>query len=275
MKSESKPIWKIKIETTVHFCELSVMETSTQVTLSWKEFEQCAGKAFRGLYQDSDFTDVTLACMDDVQIKAHKVILSASSPFFKNILAKNAHSHPLLYMKGTNGKVLEALLGFIYNGESKVLEADLKEFLDTADELKIKGLFDVAKDFVPTGKSEESPLVYVEQGLENIQQQEHQNWAAFQAEFQGVQDTGYNRSPSNQTKTMIKCHLCKFETTSVANLNLHAKTFHPTQAEMKAKQQQQQGKLRKDTVKCNICQMVLVNEKKHLLDHCKMYHMTP
>merc|ERR1712112_94975 len=120
------------------------------------------------------------------QIKAHKVILSASSPFFKNILAKNAHIHPLLYMKGTNGKVLEALLGFIYNGESKVLEADLKEFLDTADELKIKGLFDVAKDFVPPVKSEESPLVYVEQGQGNIQQPEHQNLAAFQAEFQGV-----------------------------------------------------------------------------------------
>ena len=29
-----------------------MMETSTQVTLSWKEFDQCAGNAFKGLYQD-------------------------------------------------------------------------------------------------------------------------------------------------------------------------------------------------------------------------------
>ena len=252
---------------------ISAMETSTQVTLSWKEFEQCAGNAFRGLYQNSDFTDVTLACMDDVQIKAHKFILSASSPFFKNILAKNAHSHPLLYLKGINGKVLEALLGFMYKGESKVLEADLKEFLDTADELKIKGLFDVAKDFVPPVKSE-APLVYVEQGQVNIHQQEQQNWAADEAflEFQGIQDTGY-RPPSNQTRTMIKCPICTFEATSVANLNLHAKTFHPTQAEVKVKQQQVQGKLKKETVKCNICQRVLINDKRNLLEHCKLYHM--
>ena len=252
-----------------------MMETSTQVSLSWKEFDQCAGNAFRGLYQDSDFTDVTLACADDVQMKAHKFILSASSPFFKNILAKNAHSHPLLYLKGTTGKVLEALLGFMYKGESKVLEADLKEFLDTADELKVKGLFDVAKDFVAPVKSE-PPLVYVEQGQQgNIQGQHQQTWAAAEAflEFEGIEDTGY-RPPSNQTKTLVKCPMCKFEATSVANLNVHAKTFHPTQAEMKAKQGQLQGKLlKKDTVKCNICQRVLINDEKNLLDHCKQYHM--
>ena len=258
------------------------METSTQVTLSWKEFDQCAGNAFRGLYQDSDFTDVTLACADDFQFKAHKFILSASSPFFKNILAKNAHNHPLLYLKGINGKVLEALLGFMYKGESKVLEADLKEFLDTADELKIKGLFDVAKDFVPPVKPE-APLVNVDQeqeqagnvqGQHQVHLQEHQfdghNWAAAEAqaflEFQAIQDF---RPPSNPTKTMIKCPMCKFEATSVANLNLHARNFHPTQAEMKARQQ----KLKKETVKCNICQRVLINDKRNLLDHCKLYHM--
>ena len=261
---------------------ISKMETSTQVTLSWKEFEQCAGNAFKGLYQDSDFTDVTLACMDDIQIKAHKVILTASSPFFKNILAKNAHSHPLLYLKGINGKVLEALLAFMYMGESKVLEADLKDFLDTADELKIKGLFDVAKDFVPPVKSE-SAFVFVDQGepANNIQDQHQQfdggqNWVASEEkaflELQAIEDTGY-RPLSNQTKTMIKCPMCKFEAASVANLNIHGKSFHPTQAEVKAKQQLQQGKLKKETVRCNICQRVLINDKRNLLDHCKLYHM--
>ena len=260
------------------------METSTQVTLSWKEFDQCASNAFKGFYEDSDFTDVTLACMDEVQVKAHKVILSASSPFFKKILIKNLHTHPLLYLRGITGKVLEALLGFMYKGEAKVLEADLKEFLDTADELKIKGLFDVAKDFEPSVKSE-LPLVYVAQGdigrhqVDLQEPFEKQHWASAgpsgeaQAfpELQALQDF---KPPSNQTKTMIKCPICKFEAASVANLNLHAKTFHPTQAEVKAKQQQQQLKLKKETVKCNICQRVLINDKKNLLDHCKQYHMS-
>ena len=115
------------------------------------------------------------------------------------------------------------------------------------------------------------------QGQHQVHLQEQQfdghNWAAAEAqaflEFQAVQDF---RPPSNPTNTMIKCPMCKFEATSVANLNLHAKNFHPTQAEMKATQQLQ-GKLKKETVKCNICQRVLINDKRNLLDHCKLYHM--
>ena len=48
-------------------------------------------------FTDKDFFDVTLACGDE-QIQAHKVILSASSPFFKSILCRNRHQHLLLYL---------------------------------------------------------------------------------------------------------------------------------------------------------------------------------
>ena len=252
------------------------METSTQVTLSWKEFEHCAGNALRDLHSDQDFADVTLACMDDVQIKAHKFVLSASSLFFKNILTKTAHSHPFLYLKGISGKVLEALLAFMYKGESKVLEADLKEFLDTADELKIRGLFDVAKDFAPSIKSE-PPTVYEahqDQGEEQpIYQQVHvesSNWAAHGTQaFLGLQELQDLKTSQSQATTSLKCSLCKFEATSVDNLSLHAKNFHPTKGDLRSKPQQKLVK----TVKCNICQMVLINDKRNLLEHCKVYHM--
>ena len=36
--------------------------------------------------EDTDFTDVTLASDDRQQIAAHKIILSASSPFLREIL---------------------------------------------------------------------------------------------------------------------------------------------------------------------------------------------
>ena len=55
--------------------------------------------AFRELREDKDFFDVTLAC-DDEQLQAHKVILSACSPFFRTVLRRNRHEHPLLYLKG-------------------------------------------------------------------------------------------------------------------------------------------------------------------------------
>ena len=50
--------------------------------LRWNDFENNISVAFRELREDKDFFDVTLAC-DDEQIQAHKVILSACSPFFE------------------------------------------------------------------------------------------------------------------------------------------------------------------------------------------------
>jgi len=33
-------------------------------------------------------------------VVAHKVILASSSPFFLNLLRRNKHPHPLIYMGG-------------------------------------------------------------------------------------------------------------------------------------------------------------------------------
>jgi hypothetical protein len=56
--------------------------------IAWENFQVTACKTFNNLFEDEDFTDVTLVCDDDKQIKAHKVILSASSSFFRKILVK-------------------------------------------------------------------------------------------------------------------------------------------------------------------------------------------
>ena len=46
----------------------------------------------------NEFCDVTLASVDGQQFKAHKLILSASSLFFKKILLNNLNHHPLIFM---------------------------------------------------------------------------------------------------------------------------------------------------------------------------------
>ena len=65
--------------------------------------------AFRELRDDEDFVDVTLAC-DDERIQAHKVILSACGPFFRNVLRRNLHQNTLLYQKGVNYSDLQSVL---------------------------------------------------------------------------------------------------------------------------------------------------------------------
>ena len=85
-------------------------------------------------------TYVTLACDDNQQIKAYKVILAASSSFFCQILKKNKHSHPLVYLRGVAGKDLVSILDFINNGQVNVETKDLEELIQVGRELNIKGL---------------------------------------------------------------------------------------------------------------------------------------
>jgi hypothetical protein len=57
--------------------------SNEKFNLNWNEFGSSTVNSFKDLLTDEDFTDVTLACDDDKQIKAHKAILSASSVFFQ------------------------------------------------------------------------------------------------------------------------------------------------------------------------------------------------
>jgi len=113
--------------------------SSEKFCLRWNDFESNISVAFRELRDDKDFFDVTLAC-DDEQLSAHKVILSACSPFFRNVLRRNPHQHPLLYLKGVKYTDLQAVLNFMYHGEVNVAQEELNSFLAVAEDLRVKGL---------------------------------------------------------------------------------------------------------------------------------------
>ena len=112
---------------------------SDKFCLRWNDFETNISSAFKELREDKDFFDVTLACDDD-QVQAHKVILAACSPFFKKVLRRNRHEHPLLYLKGVKYNELLAVLNFMYHGEVNVAQEELNSFLAVAEDLKVKGL---------------------------------------------------------------------------------------------------------------------------------------
>jgi len=116
------------------------MGSSEKFCLKWNDFESNISSAFRDLREEKDFFDVTLACDDDSQIEAHKTILSACSPFFRSVLRRNPHQHPLLYLKGVKYKELQAVLDFMYMGEVNVAQEELNSFLAVAEDLRVKGL---------------------------------------------------------------------------------------------------------------------------------------
>ena len=107
--------------------------------LRWKDFENNISNSFKDLRDDKDFFDVTLACNGN-QLQAHKVILSACSTFFRSILKKYPHPHPLLYLKGVQYEEIQSVLTFMYHGEVNVAQEDLNTFLAVAEDLEVKGL---------------------------------------------------------------------------------------------------------------------------------------
>ena len=116
------------------------MPSQEKFCLNWNDFQENTKNAFGLLRGDIDLADITLACQDGQQVEAHKVILASSSPFFMNLIKKNKHQHPLIYMKGLKMEDLVAILDFVYNGEAEIFEDKLSSFMAIAEELELKGL---------------------------------------------------------------------------------------------------------------------------------------
>ena len=129
------------------------MTSAEKFCLRWNDFESNVSVAFRELREEKDFFDVTLAC-EDSQVSAHKVILSACSPFFRSVLRKNPHQHPLLYLKGVKYQEMLAVLNFMYQGEVNVAQEELNSFLAVAEDLRVKGLTQSTEE---PGKRRENP----------------------------------------------------------------------------------------------------------------------
>jgi len=121
------------------------MGSSGYLLLQQSEFVSNYVGSFQELRSAGELFDVTLACEDET-VEAHKVVISACSPFFRRVLTKTKQNHPFIYLKGVLHKDLVALLEYIYTGETQVPAEDVNRFIEAAQELKIKGLAEDEKD---------------------------------------------------------------------------------------------------------------------------------
>ena len=114
--------------------------------LKWNDFQTTVSQSFGMLRKEEDFFDVTLVSDDDVQISVHKLVLASSSSFFKSVLRKSPHSHPLVYLSGVDSANLEFIMNYIYHGEVQISQEQLDSFLDVAQKLKVSGLISDGKE---------------------------------------------------------------------------------------------------------------------------------
>ncbi|KAK3878558.1 hypothetical protein Pcinc_016817 [Petrolisthes cinctipes] len=115
------------------------MMNQDQFLLKWNNHQNNFVEVFSYLRTQDAFVDVTLAC-DGKSFSAHRVVLSACSPYFQTLFQTNPCKHPIVFLKDVKGQELEALLEFIYKGEVSVSQSELASLISTAENLKIKGL---------------------------------------------------------------------------------------------------------------------------------------
>ena len=107
--------------------------------LTWKTFSKHLTETVQEMFEDKSFANVTLVCDGQRQLRAHKFVLSACSSVFKSILQYNsAESNPLIILRGIRYEDMEAILQFMYQGETCVSKDRIKDFMKTAEELEVK-----------------------------------------------------------------------------------------------------------------------------------------
>lgn len=113
-----------------------------QFCLRWNNYQSNLTSVFDQLLQNESFVDVTLVC-DGHSIKAHKIVLSACSPYFQDLFFENPCKHPVIIMLDIKWPVLKAAVDFMYKGEINVSQDQISPLLRVAEMLKIRGLADV------------------------------------------------------------------------------------------------------------------------------------
>lgn len=108
-------------------------------SLRWNNHQNHLMRAFDALLQSKTLVDVTLVCAES-SIRAHKMVLSACSPFFQRVFADTPCKHPVIVLKDFKGWVVQAIIDFMYRGEISVPQEKLHTLIDAGESLQVRGL---------------------------------------------------------------------------------------------------------------------------------------
>ena len=110
-------------------------------TLTWNRYSDHLREMVNEMMTSSQFADVTLVTDDKHLIRAHRNILGACSPVFKNNLNLDSSiANPVIYLRGIQNSEMESIRQLIYQGKTSFNEERLSELLTVSKNLEIKEL---------------------------------------------------------------------------------------------------------------------------------------
>ncbi|XP_069702168.1 longitudinals lacking protein, isoforms H/M/V-like isoform X22 [Periplaneta americana] len=117
------------------------MGSEQQFCLKWNNHQSTIVAGFDTLLESGTLVDCTLAA-EGQYLKAHKVVLSACSPYFELLLSQHDEKHPIVILKDVKFQELKAMVDYMYHGEVNISQDQLGALLKAAESLQIKGLSD-------------------------------------------------------------------------------------------------------------------------------------
>jgi hypothetical protein len=118
-----------------------VMDDDQQFCLRWNNHQSTLISVFDTLLSTKTLVDCTLAA-EGKFLQAHKVVLSACSPYFASLLSQQYDKHPIFILKDVKFQELSAMMDYMYRGEVNISQDQLAALLKAAESLQIKGLSD-------------------------------------------------------------------------------------------------------------------------------------
>ena len=111
--------------------------------LKWRNYQTHMMAVFEKILLTESFSDVTLVLADVDQdtthaIKAHKIILGASSPYFEMVFSEHPCQHPVVVMPpDVKLEDIQHVLHFVYRGEVQVRRQQVILYLDFLFSLRL------------------------------------------------------------------------------------------------------------------------------------------
>ena len=99
-------------------------------------------KRLNMLRRQDHLCDISLVTKDDKEVKAHRNVLSAGSPFFFKLFQSDIKENRdgIVRFEEISGAAMEDVLEFIYTGSVEVTRENCKDLIAAANYLLIPGL---------------------------------------------------------------------------------------------------------------------------------------
>ena len=213
-------------------------------TLYWHTYTDHLREMFHEMLKTSELADVTLVSDDLRQFKAHKIVISACSAVFKQILKDLPQNSSVIYLRGIQHQEMESILQFMYLGETTFDQERMNELFNVAKNLEIKDL-NANVELVDTRNEEEiqdKESDDEENNAEPIPQQinapsevkkdleirESNSSFEFSEDIKDKQNLKVEKPNLTIQKkvTNFSCEHCDFQATRKANLKVHIESKH-------------------------------------------------